>query len=111
MNPFFFNIFVSIREDNLNISQEIHNESFDFSSKKKEKRGLTSREIKTLKEKKYSKNLKTFSDECPICLMSFENNQPLKILDCQHCFHSKCLKRWLENQRTCPYCKLLIKIH
>ena len=113
MNPFFLEIIQSLRDDYINFSPEMQRKSLYFQSflhipDKIEKSGLSLTEIKAIKEKKFTKKIKSFSIECPICLMSFEKSQSVKILDCKHCFHSKCLDLWLEKQRTCPYCKLSI---
>ncbi|KAF0986759.1 hypothetical protein HZS_886 [Henneguya salminicola] len=39
-------------------------------------------------------NCKTPGDDCPMCKGS-----------CSHCFHSHCIKKWLEIQILCPMCR------
>ena len=49
------------------------------------------------------KKIKESDTECSICI---ENgiNKFLK-LDCDHLFHDKCIKRWIEQQNSCPICR------
>ena len=45
--------------------------------------------------------------ECYICLAAFEAGDKVRILPCQHEFHSSCVDRWLlDVHRTCPCCRL-----
>ena len=41
------------------------------------------------------------NNTCSICL---ENNSDW-IVDCKHHFHKKCLKKWFQLNKTCPYCR------
>ncbi|KAL9672420.1 hypothetical protein QQ045_028670 [Rhodiola kirilowii] len=44
--------------------------------------------------------------ECCICLSLFEEDDKIKMLpECNHCFHSECVDRWLITQSTCPLCR------
>jgi hypothetical protein len=43
--------------------------------------------------------------QCSICTLQFKSNsvvKPLKI--CGHYFHQNCIKKWLQNHKTCPIC-------
>ena len=47
--------------------------------------------------------------KCPICLIKFsqsesEKNAAIRLPECGHVFHLKCLKRWLDNTSSCPMC-------
>lgn len=44
------------------------------------------------------------NQECSICLDNISENA-VKCCQCGHCFHEKCIKRWLENHTTCPLCR------
>jgi hypothetical protein len=46
--------------------------------------------------------------ECPICLEC--DDQCFTTLKCNHMFHTKCIKIWLRNHNTCPYCRALVNI-
>lgn len=56
-------------------------------------------------QKKY-RNLKnkTFSD-CSICLSEYQNDDKVRILKCDHYFHSSCVDRWLRVDKSCPFCR------
>ena len=43
--------------------------------------------------------------ECAICLDSFQTGEVLRMLPCQHRFHSVCLDQWLTGSVLCPLCK------
>ena len=58
---------------------------------------------------KFSKN-KFTDDKCIICQYEFKYNEKLIVLPCKHCFHPECITQWLENQKTCPYCKTEVKV-
>lgn len=56
------------------------------------------------------KNLKY--DTCSICLENYKSRQKINILQCNHIFHIKCLKKWLFTSRniSCPMCRKIIEI-
>lgn len=43
--------------------------------------------------------------ECVICMNFFLENQSIRILDCNHIYHSDCIEAWLKIGTTCPTCK------
>ena len=47
------------------------------------------------------------NNTCAICLKKIAINKNHKILDkCNHCFHIKCINEWLENNNSCPICRI-----
>ena len=43
---------------------------------------------------------------CIICLDDFNNKEEVgKLENCEHIFHKKCIKRWLEENPICPICR------
>jgi len=52
------------------------------------------------------------NESCTICLEDYNDGDRVKILSCQHLFHSKCITPWLtERHATCPLCKVVITPH
>mmetsp|Transcript_46884 Transcript_46884/g.114353 ORF Transcript_46884/g.114353 Transcript_46884/m.114353 type:complete len:658 (+) Transcript_46884:150-2123(+) len=46
-------------------------------------------------------------DACTICLEEYTAGEKLRCLPCNHCFHARCICRWLvERSATCPLCKI-----
>eukprot|EP01018_Ginkgo_biloba_P032177 Gb_15836 [translate_table: standard] len=46
------------------------------------------------------------STECAVCLVEFEENEPLRLLPkCSHAFHVNCIDVWLRSHANCPLCR------
>jgi hypothetical protein len=43
--------------------------------------------------------------ECPICFDLIADDKEKLRSDCNHYYHFGCLKRWLQNQNSCPKCR------
>lgn len=39
-----------------------------------------------------------------VCCICLDNNSDW-LIDCKHHFHKKCLKKWYQLNKTCPYCR------
>lgn len=52
-------------------------------------------------------NIDKYKDkECNICLDSFNLNNDIKLLPCNHFFHNNCIHDWLCNEKiNCPVCR------
>ena len=49
-----------------------------------------------------------YSEECQICLESFQNNDKISwstVSKCNHAFHHDCIIEWLKRHGTCPTCR------
>ncbi|KAJ3072514.1 hypothetical protein HDU98_003453 [Podochytrium sp. JEL0797] len=45
-------------------------------------------------------------DKCTVCLMPYEEGDTLRILNCNHGFHSECIDEWLTSHvNSCPLCR------
>jgi len=43
---------------------------------------------------------------CPICLENFENQTKIKLLPCDHGYHSECIGPWIaDHSDSCPVCR------
>lgn len=42
--------------------------------------------------------------ECCICMVDFEDQEPIRYLPCMHYYHLECIDDWLMRSFTCPSC-------
>lgn len=42
---------------------------------------------------------------CVICMSHFKTGQHIRVLPCQHEYHSKCIARWFTMNSSCPICR------
>ena len=47
--------------------------------------------------------------QCPVCLASFDDDDVIIEMPCEHCFHSDCLLPWLRKTNSCPLCRFELK--
>ena len=51
-------------------------------------------------------------ETCCICLEDFSDGEKLRVLPCDHAYHSKCIDPWLcKNKRICPQCRKRVFDH
>lgn len=43
---------------------------------------------------------------CSVCLDEYAVNNKIVLLDCNHSFHTDCIKKWLQINKSCPVCRL-----
>ena len=60
-------------------------------------------EFKLKKVKKINSN-----DCCPICYEKMNMDDNILETDCKHKFCESCIKVWLEQNKTCPFCRMKI---
>ena len=63
----------------------------------------------TVPSELYSKTDKRWT-ECSICTETFKDNDFVSTLNCNHLFHTKCIKEWGHYNPSCPICKTDIPI-
>lgn len=68
-------------------------------------RGLTSQ----LPEVPYQETSEADYHNCAVCLMDYEQGEPVLLLPCLHRFHPGCIKTWFDQKSTCPVCKLDVR--
>lgn len=55
---------------------------------------------------RFSPKRHNISEPCSICRCEYKNNEGIRILDCNHNFHKKCVDRWFKKENvTCPLCR------
>ena len=58
------------------------------------------------KAEKIKKEDPLLNEKCFICLDNYEYNQLKRVLpSCKHCFHKKCIDKWLKEKASCPICR------
>lgn len=51
--------------------------------------------------------LNRMQEQCLICWEDFHEAKSLLIVkECKHIFHEVCLKKWIDNAKTCPACRI-----
>ncbi|KAL3070320.1 hypothetical protein niasHS_016147 [Heterodera schachtii] len=61
--------------------------------------------LETITPIPYEANANEEDNCCAICLDLIENETMVKPLPCNHIFHNKCIKSWLKEHITCPFCR------
>jgi hypothetical protein len=44
-------------------------------------------------------------EECSICLVDFQNEDDVALLNCNHLFHKACIDEWCARKPDCPNCR------
>lgn len=70
----------------------------------------SSASVEAKQETEEAANSKTSEDEltCTICLEQVTMGELVRSLPCLHQFHANCIDPWLQQQGTCPVCKLMV---
>lgn len=61
-----------------------------------------------LKTRTYAAEDKRVDEEpdiCVICQGEYENDELIGGLHCRHEYHVECIKKWLQQNNSCPICK------
>jgi len=60
-------------------------------------------------ETTYSEIISPISTSCPITREDFvENDQVIMIRECRHIFKRGAFQRWIQNNHTCPCCRIIL---
>jgi hypothetical protein len=51
---------------------------------------------------------KYYDKECVICLDIFKKDEQISKLQCNHIYHTECIKSWFTNNLSCPMCRRII---
>lgn len=54
----------------------------------------------------FYKNTDASHTDCSICLSEFCEEDCVRILKCTHYFHEQCINLWLQDNDTCPLCRI-----
>ncbi|XP_069987411.1 E3 ubiquitin-protein ligase RNF126-B [Penaeus vannamei] len=46
--------------------------------------------------------------QCSVCMEDFKEDESVRRLHCEHCYHNDCIIPWLELHGTCPVCRKLL---
>ncbi len=60
-------------------------------------------------------NARCEGKECAVCLGVMDNAVNLRMRDCKHCFHTRCICSWFAQMPsttlTCPMCRCAVKFN
>lgn len=66
-------------------------------------RNLRVRRIERIPTIQYDPS-KVINESCVVCLDDFELNTTVKLLNCRHAYHPRCIDIWLMQSDKCPLC-------
>ncbi|KAF8057324.1 hypothetical protein N665_1258s0005 [Sinapis alba] len=102
---------VLLAEALFEVLDEIHQQSVVLSSQQPSVSSIGSVPapndvVDLLPIKQYTKSQSEDSSQCYICLVEYEEGDPIRTLPCHHEFHRACVDKWLkEIHRVCPLCR------
>ena len=96
----------------INIDINWVNENDDFSTQyyvneKYKVKDSNSALIDKIEDIVYDSN-KFECSSCTICMCEFEEKEVIKKVNCNHMFHSECIKQWILREPKCPCCRVQI---
>ncbi|KAK1167095.1 hypothetical protein AOXY_G11751 [Acipenser oxyrinchus oxyrinchus] len=70
------------------------------------KKTLSKGEINRLPTKLFNPAYAAGKTDCQICFCSYMEGEQLRLLPCLHDYHVPCIDRWLQENATCPICRV-----
>ncbi|XP_041113354.1 uncharacterized protein si:ch211-59o9.10 [Polyodon spathula] len=70
------------------------------------KKTLSKGEINRLPTKLFNPAYAAGKTDCQICFSSYMEGEQLRMLPCLHDYHVPCIDRWLQENATCPICRV-----
>lgn len=59
-----------------------------------------------LESYKYNTIVRDDKDKgCCVCLVEFEDDSNVSVIECNHIFHTECIKEWTSYKKSCPVCR------
>jgi len=49
-------------------------------------------------------------EDCAVCLLPMKKGDEIRVLPCNHHYHSECIDLWLRRRSHCPMCKIEINV-
>jgi len=99
-----FSIFTPIGSNFFNETEYVQAQSFENQSDGLEKTDynliIASQEFSILTDELQSNN-----KDCSICTVDYEKDDMISITNCNHIFHTDCIKEWARYKKICPICR------
>ena len=61
--------------------------------------------VRTFERRRCTDEEKADGEACAICLEPYCDEDWLKRLPCEHCFHEDCILHWFKDHTLCPMCR------
>ena len=99
-NEIEYHIYYEIIENNTDVDVDIDENDYFINCKQIDKILCKSEKIK--KDDILINN----NEYCNICFENYNIGQYKRVLpECKHCFHKKCVDKWLKTKSNCPICR------
>jgi hypothetical protein len=102
-NDIEYHVYYEIIENNTDDDNtDDDNEEFDYFINCKEIDKILCKSEKIKKDDILINN----NEHCNICYDNYSIGQFKRVLpECKHCFHKKCVDKWLKSKSNCPICR------
>ncbi|XP_006812630.1 uncharacterized protein LOC102810036 [Saccoglossus kowalevskii] len=73
-------------------------------------RGLSKTQLHQLPTFAFTHDNTKEDNTCNICFVDYQESEMLRRLPCFHRYHTECIDPWLKQNRTCPICRVEVKV-